>query len=55
MNYRSRKQPINGGRPGLVCMPTGKTVVINGRVYRILKLAYDLKGEYVKPAMIIPR
>lgn len=54
MKYRSRKQPINKGRPALVCMPTGKTIEVSGKTYHILKLAYDLKGEYMPPAVLTP-
>lgn len=28
-------------------MPTGKTVTIDGQIYKILKLAYDLDGKYL--------
>lgn len=55
MNHRSRKQPVDHGIPALVLLPTGKTVIIAGKQYRVLELSYDLKGKYLKPAMIIPR
>lgn len=48
--YRSRRQPINHGIPALVCIPTGETVVISGKRYKLLKLMYDLKGEYLPMA-----
>lgn len=52
---RGMYKSVNKGRPALVLMPTGNTVEINGKTYRVLKLAYDLKGEFMPPAMIIPR
>lgn len=52
---RGMYKSVNKGRPALVCMPTGETVVIDGKKYRLLKLAYDLKGEFMPPATIIPR
>ena len=32
--------------PALVCVPTGETINIDGKIYKVLKLIYDLKGEY---------
>lgn len=43
---RTRQQPINRGIPALVFINTGETVVINGKRYHLLKMMYDLKGEY---------
>lgn len=54
MSGRGHYKSVNKGRPALVCIPTGETVTIDGKQYRVLKLTYDLKGEYMKPAMIIP-
>jgi len=52
---RGMYKSVNKGRPALVLMPTGETIIIDGKKYRLLKLAYDLKGEFMPPAMIIPR
>lgn len=52
---RGHYKSVQKGIPALVCVPTGKTVVINGRTYRVLKLMYDLKGEYMPLATIRPR
>lgn len=54
MSNRGHYKSVNKGRPALVLMPTGETVKIDGKQYRVLKLSYDLKGEYMPPAMIIP-
>lgn len=54
MKYRSRKQPIQHGRPALVFLRTGQTVVINGKKYHLLKMQYDLKGEYMPLAQLSP-
>lgn len=48
--YRTRKQPINRGIPALVCVPTGETIIMNGKRYKLLKLMYDLKVEYMPHA-----
>lgn len=52
---RGKYKSVAKGIPALVCVPTGETVIIDGRKCKILKLMYDLKGEYMPPAMIIPR
>ena len=54
MNYRSRKQPVQKGVPALVCIKTDKKVVINGKTYTVLKMFYDLKGEYMPLATLRP-
>lgn len=41
-----RGHPINKGIPALVFVKTGETVIINGKRYHLLKMMYDLKGEY---------
>jgi len=41
-----RTQPINRGIPALVFIKTGETVIISGKKYHLLKMMYDLKGEY---------
>lgn len=46
MSYRTRKQPINRGIPALVFLKTDQKVVINGKTYTVLKMMYDLKGQY---------
>jgi hypothetical protein len=45
---------VNKGIPALVCVPTGETVVIGNKRYTVLKLMYDLKGEYLPLATIKP-
>ncbi len=40
------------GRPALVCITTKKTITIDGKRYRLLKMMYDLNGEYVPLATI---
>lgn len=52
--YRDRRQPVSKGILALVCVPTGETVIINGKTYRLLKLMYDLKAEYMPLATIRP-
>lgn len=42
------------GIPALVCVPTGETIDINGKSYKVLKLIYDLKGEYLPLATLRP-
>lgn len=46
---------INKGVPALVCVPTGEILNIDGKMYTVLKLTYDLKGEYVPKAMLTPQ
>lgn len=41
--YHSTKK----GRPALVCIRTPRKVIIDGKTYTVLKLKYDLKGEYL--------
>lgn len=45
---------IQKGRPALVCIPTGEVINIDGKLYKALKLVYDLKGEYMPLANIRP-
>lgn len=52
--YRKRHQPINKGIPALVCVRTNKKIIVNGRQYTVLKLMYDLKGEFMPLATIRP-
>lgn len=51
--YRPFKQPINRGRPALVCIRTGEQVTIDGKTYYLLKLMYDLKQDYVPYARML--
>lgn len=52
---RGMYKSVSKGIPALVCVPTGKTVIIDGKTYRVLKLMYDLKGDYLPLAMAVPR
>jgi apolipoprotein N-acyltransferase len=52
---RGMYKSVEKGIPALVCVPTGQTVIIDGKRYRLLKLMYDLKGEYLPMASIVPR
>ena len=47
MSNRGMYKSVNKGVPALVCIPTGETIIIDGKSYRMLKLMYDLKGEYM--------
>lgn len=51
---RSRKQPIAHGVPALVFVPTKEKIIINGKTYTVLKMMYDLKGEYMPLATLRP-
>lgn len=42
------------GRPALVFVRNGKTVVINGKTYYLLDMFYDLKGKYAPLANMHP-
>lgn len=55
MSNRGHYKSVAKGIPALVCVPTGETIIIDGKSYRILKLMYDLKGEYMPQAMPVPR
>jgi hypothetical protein len=46
---------VNKGIPALVCIPTGEKITIDGKLYTVLKLIYDLKGEHMPLAAMIPR
>lgn len=52
---RGKYKSVAKGIPALVCIPTGEEIVIDGKRYKVLKLMYDLKGEYMPMASIIPR
>lgn len=54
MSNRGHYKSVNKGRPALVLMPTGEVLNIDGKQYRVLKLSYDLKAEYMPLATIIP-
>lgn len=51
---RGMYKSVNKGIPALVCVPTGEKVTIDGKIYTVLKLMYDLKGEYMPLAIIKP-
>lgn len=55
MSNRGHYKSVNKGIPALVCVPSGETIIIDGKRYNVLKLMYDLKGEYMPLAGIIPR
>jgi hypothetical protein len=42
------------GRPALVCVTTGKSIIIDGKRYNLLKMMYDLEGKYAPPATLQP-
>lgn len=52
---RGKYKSVAKGIPALVCVPTGEEIIIDGRPYKVLKLMYDLKGEYLPMASLIPR
>lgn len=55
MSNRGMYKSVQKGIPALVCVPTGEEIIIDGKRYRLLKLMYDLKGEYMPLASIVPR
>ena len=55
MSNRGMYKSVNKGIPALVCVPTGEKIIIDGKSYNVLKLMYDLKGEYLPLAMTVPR
>ena len=55
MSNRGKYKSVARGVPALVCVPTGATILIDGKQYRVLKLMYDLKGEYLPMAQIVLR
>jgi len=52
---RGMYKSVQKGIPALVCIPTGEKILIDGKTYTVLKLMYDLKGEYMPLAAIVPR
>lgn len=54
MSNRGMYKSVPKGIPALVCIPTGEKVIIGGQSYTVLKLIYDLKGEYMPLATIRP-
>ena len=52
---RGKYKSVPKGIPALVCIPTGEEIFIDGKRYKVLKLMYDLKGEYMPMASIVPR
>ena len=55
MSNKGMYKSVNRGIPALVCVPTGEEIIIDGKSYTVLKLMYDLKGEYMPLASIVPR
>lgn len=55
MSNRGHYKSVNKGIPALVLVPTGEEIVIDGKRYKVLKLMYDLKAEYMPMASIVPR
>ena len=51
MSNRGMYKSVNRGIPALVCVPTGEEIVIDGKRYKVLKLMYDLKAQYMPFAM----
>lgn len=52
MANKGKYKSVQKGIPALVCIPTGEKVTIDGKIYTVLKLMYDLKGEYMPPATL---
>lgn len=53
--YRTRgKTKYRPGIPALVCVATDQTIVIGGKTYTVVKMFYDLKGQYLAPATMQP-
>lgn len=48
---RGKYKSVNRGIPALVCVYTGEEIFIDGKRYKVLKLMYDTKGEYMPFAM----
>lgn len=46
-----RNSSVKRGIPALVCVETGKYVLIDGKYYAVLKLAYDISENYMPYAM----
>lgn len=55
MGNRGMYKSVPKGIPALVCVPTGEKILIAGKPYNVLKLMYDLKGDYMPLAMTLPR
>ena len=55
MSNRGMYKSVARGIPALVCIPTKEKIVIAGKSYTVLKLMYDLKGEYMPYASVVPR
>lgn len=52
---RGMYKSVPKGIPALVCIRTKEKVIIGGKSYCVLKLMYDIKGEYMPYASIVPR
>lgn len=54
MSNKGMYKSVSKGIPALVCIRTNEKVTIDGRVYTVLKLMYDLKGEFLPLATMKP-
>lgn len=54
MSNRGMYKSVNKGIPALVCVRTGETIMIGDKSYSVLKLMYDIKGEYMPLATLRP-
>lgn len=50
--HRGHYQSVQKGIPALVCIPTGEKIKIGNKTYSVLKLMYDIKGEYMPLATL---
>jgi hypothetical protein len=51
---RGMYKSVPKGIPALVCVPTGETIIIDKKTYSVVKLIYDIKGEYMPLATMRP-
>lgn len=51
---RGMYKSVPKGIPALVCVRTKETIKIGNKTYCVLKLKYDIKGEYMPLATIRP-
>lgn len=54
MSGRGMYKSVPRGIPALVCVPTGEKIIIGNKSYSVLKLVYDIKGEYMPLATMRP-
>lgn len=55
MSGRGMYKSVPKGIPALVLIATGEKIKIGNKTYSLLKLQYDIKGEYMPYASFIPR